>query len=113
MSGLADIAESRIQEAIESGEFTSLSGMGKPLDLDAYFASPSSLRAGFGLLKSAGAVPPEVEAMKQVHQLRETIQNSADPILLRQMNFELQARETEIAMAMERMKRSIRQDIAG
>jgi hypothetical protein len=113
MSGLADIAESRIQEAMEQDDFSSLDGMGKPLDLNAYFATPASLRAGFGVLKSAGAVPPEVESMRRIQQLRESIHCSTDPDLLRQLKQELHTRETEIAMAMERMKRSIRQDISG
>lgn len=110
MSALANVAEARITEALESGDFQNLQGAGKPLDLNAYFAAPGSLRAGFGLLKSAGAVPLEVEAMRRIHQLREALANDANPDQVRMLSGELRTRETELAMAMERLKRSIRHD---
>ena len=33
-------ADEKIKEAIAKGEFENLRGKGKPLDLDAYFATP-------------------------------------------------------------------------
>ena len=38
------IAEEKIEEAIAAGEFDNLPGQGKPLDLDAYFATPEQMR---------------------------------------------------------------------
>ena len=46
-----------------------LEGSGKPLDLDAYFATPEAIRAGYALLKSNGFCPAEVELLKQVRTL--------------------------------------------
>lgn len=112
MSPLASLAESKIQEVIESGEFQDLAGKGKPLDMDAYFAAPSSLRAGFGLLKSAGVVPPEVEAMRVVAFLRERLESTADASEKAALRAELMARETELVIGLERMKRSIKLDAA-
>lgn len=118
MSIFADIAENRIQEAIDHGEFDSLQGKGKPLDLEAYYASPASLRAGFALLKSANAVPPEVEAMREVQRMRQEIETISatgadmNPELLQQLHFELQLRQTELNMALERMRRTFRQDLS-
>ena len=41
-----------IREAIERGEFDELKGKGKPLDLDAYFATPEDIRMAYSILKS-------------------------------------------------------------
>lgn len=112
MSVFASVAESRIQECLESGGHTRLEGAGRPLELDAYFAAPSSLRAGFGLLKSAGVPPPEVEAMRTVAFLREQMTRGASAGERAALRSELQLRETELAMGLERMKRSIKADAA-
>ncbi len=115
MSALAAVAEARILEILESDEDWSrnLTGKGKPLDLDGYFAAPSSLRAGFGMLKSAGVVPAEVEAMRSVASLRERMAAATDATAREALRRELMTRETELAMAMERMKRSIKADAVG
>lgn len=113
MSALASVAEARIQECLEAGEEATLTGKGRPLDLEGYFAAPSSLRAGFGMLKSAGVVPPEVEAMRSVHWLRQRIATAVDAVEKDDLRKELMVRETELAMALERMKRSLKADAAG
>ena len=38
--------DEKIREAIARGEFDDLPGKGKPLDLDAYFATPEHLKNG-------------------------------------------------------------------
>lgn len=111
MSLFAHVVEERIQEAILSGELDApLKGSGMPLNLDDYFATPSSLRAGFSLLKNAHTVPPEVEAMNQVHKLRQQIAATTKPELQAALRKEMLLRETEVAMAMERMKHAIKAD---
>jgi hypothetical protein len=113
MSALASVAEARILESLEAGDELTLAGKGQPLDLRAYFAAPSSLRAAFGMLKSAGVVPPEVEAMRSVNWLRERLAEAADDAEKESLREELMVRETELAMALERMKRSLKADGAG
>lgn len=110
MSSLMLLAETRIQEALEAGEDQDLVGRGKSLDLDAYFAAPSGLRSGFGLLKSAGAVPPEVEAMKEVQLLKERLELTQDSATAAALRKELQTRKVELAMGLERMKRALKAD---
>ena len=112
MSSLAALAEARIQEAIDAGDFDGLACHGQPLDLEAYFSAPASLRAGFGMLKSAGVVPPEVEAIRQVHFLRERLAQCSDEPQREALRAELATREVELAMAMERMRRTLRADMA-
>jgi hypothetical protein len=68
------IAEQRIQEAIEAGEFDNLPGAGKPLALDDDCMVPETLRVAFRVLKNAGYVPPEVEQLKELRELTRYIE---------------------------------------
>src|SRR5215813_4277554 len=64
------LIEEKIREAMEKGEFDDLPGKGKPLDLDAYFATPEDVRLGYSVLKSAGCLPVEVELQNEVESLK-------------------------------------------
>jgi hypothetical protein len=60
------LVEKKIREALEAGEFDGLEGAGRPVNLDAYFATPEELRAGYAVLKNAGVVPEEArERLRQ------------------------------------------------
>ncbi len=109
-SPLACLAEARIQESLEQEVAVRLPGHGQPLDLDGYFAAPSALRSGFGLLKSAGILPPEVEAMKQAAQLRERLAELPEGRTREAVKAELQKLEVELSLALERMKRQLKAD---
>ena len=63
-------ADEKIKEAIATGEFDNLPGKGKPLDLNAYFATPENLRMGYSILKSAGIIPEEMKLLKQIEGLK-------------------------------------------
>jgi hypothetical protein len=82
--------ENLIQEAIKRGEFDNLEGAGKPLNLEDYFAAPEDERMGFAMLKSNNFVPPEVQLMQEVDDLKEQLQNAAgspnEPELRRRLN---------------------------
>ena len=62
-----------IGEAIERGEFKDLEGEGKPIDLDAYFATPQELRIGYSVLKSSKFVPEEIDRMKEIGEINEKL----------------------------------------
>ena len=71
-------ADEKIKEAIAKGEFDNLPGKGKPLDLDAYFATPEHLRMGYSVLKSADIIPEEMELLREKalrQQLSEKLTN--------------------------------------
>lgn len=72
------IAEARIQEAIERGEFENLPGTGKPLVLDDDSLIPEELRGGYRLLKNAGFLPPELELRKQIRELEDLLAATSD-----------------------------------
>jgi hypothetical protein len=63
------IAEQRITEAAERGEFDDLPGAGQPLDLDDDPLVPGELRLAYRILKNAGFVPPELEAQREIRAL--------------------------------------------
>ena len=63
------IAEKKIAEAIERGELDDLPGAGRPLELDDDALVPEDLRLAYRILKNAGYVPPEVEALNEISQL--------------------------------------------
>jgi hypothetical protein len=62
-----------------SGELEKANGYGKPLVFaDGYHETPDEVRMGFKILKDAGCVPPEVELMKQIAQLRKDLSLNLD-----------------------------------
>ncbi|HYK91201.1 MAG TPA: DUF1992 domain-containing protein [Acidobacteriota bacterium] len=65
------IAEDKIREAMEEGEFDNLPGRGKPLHgLGEYFATPENVRVGYSVLKNSGFVPEEVSLLKEIDSLK-------------------------------------------
>ena len=73
MNLLDQIAETRIQEAIERGELSDLPGAGKPLKLDDDSAIPEELRVAYRILKNAGFLPPELQLRKEVREVEQLL----------------------------------------
>ena len=96
--------DNMIKAAIERGEFDNLEGKGKPIDLDAYFATPEDVRMGYSVLKSADIVPEEVERLKEIAELREKLKTCTDaerPELAKKLS----GRELALSLILERNKR--------
>jgi hypothetical protein len=66
MNIFAKIAERRIKEAMENGEFDNLEGMGKPFTFEDETMIPEDLRMVYRILKNAGCIPPEIELRNEV-----------------------------------------------
>lgn len=73
MNPLDQIAEARIQEAIDRGELRGLPGEGKPLQLDDDSAIPEDLRAAYRILKNAGFLPPELQLRKELRKAEQLL----------------------------------------
>jgi hypothetical protein len=73
MDAIAAIAERKILEAIERGEFDGLPGKGKPLDLSDEPMVPTELRVAYKVLKNAGYLPPELELHNEIVRLKDLI----------------------------------------
>ncbi len=72
------IAERRIREAMERGDFDNLPGAGKPLDLDTNPFVPMELRMAYKVLKNAGVVPQEVETHNEIRTLEAMLADIED-----------------------------------
>jgi hypothetical protein len=93
MNIFAKIAERRIKEAMENGEFDNLEGMGKPITFEDETMIPEDLRMVYRILKNAGCIPPEVELRNEVvnmSALINTIDDDKERLKkLREFNFKL------------------------
>src|SRR5215470_10987812 len=98
-------ADEKIKEAIAKGEFDNLPGIGKPLDLDAYFATPEDLRMGYSILKSAGIVPEEMELLKQIEGLKTSLDSSTTRIEKKAIRQQLSEKLTDFNMRMEQNRK--------
>lgn len=68
------MAEQKIAEAIARGELANLPGEGKPLDLDEDRLVPDEVRMAYRILKNAGFIPPELEALREIVELERFIE---------------------------------------
>jgi len=87
------IAERRILEAIQNGEFDNLEGMGKPFTFEDETFIPDDLRMAYRILKNAGCVPPEIELRNEIINLSALINTLDDDKerlkKLRELNFKI------------------------
>ncbi|HQG43546.1 MAG TPA: DUF1992 domain-containing protein, partial [Spirochaetota bacterium] len=72
------IAEQRIRDAMERGEFDNLPGMGKPLPRDELDTIPPDIRMAYKIMKNAGIIPEEVELRKDIYSLQQLINACCD-----------------------------------
>jgi hypothetical protein len=98
-------ADEKIKEAITRGEFDNLPGKGKPLDLDAYFATPEHLRMGYSILKSADIIPEEMELPKQIEGLKKSLDLCTSQIEKRAIQKQLSEKIANFNMRMERYRK--------
>ena len=90
---LEKIAEKKIREAIERGEFANLPGAGKPLRLEDDSMIPEDLRVAYKILKNAGFIPPELELRREIITLRDLLRSIEDEDgkreKIRELNYKL------------------------
>ena len=96
------VAEQKIREAIEAGEFDDLPNAGSRLDLDAYFALPAHLRMAFSILKSANCLPIEVELLNEVARLEAATAAAVGTDAHGRLTTELQDVRLRLAITLER-----------
>ncbi|MCC6407944.1 MAG: DUF1992 domain-containing protein [Planctomycetes bacterium] len=73
MDPLHVIADRKIQEALERGEFERLPGAGRPLELDDLSRVPEELRGAYMVLKGSGFLPEELELKRELLRLEDLI----------------------------------------
>ncbi len=102
MSIFARIAEAKIQDGIERGDFDGLPGRGRPLQLDDMSGVPSHLRLGYKILRNAGVVPPEVELRREVYRLDREIATTSDLTVLAELRRRRRDSDLSLAIMLER-----------
>jgi hypothetical protein len=100
------LAENRIREAMEQGEFDNLRGAGQPISLEEYFNTPEELRMAYSVLKNANCRPMEVELLHEIARLEQVIATAADDAARATHQRALANRRTELAILLERRPRS-------
>ncbi|MFN0121363.1 MAG: DnaJ family domain-containing protein [Blastocatellia bacterium] len=86
------IAENRIREAMENGEFDKLPH-GRKIDLSQYFSLPEELRLVHSVLKNAGIIPGEIELLREIGGINTQLEQTEDLALqqrLKKQRAELQ-----------------------
>lgn len=73
MDIVAIIAEQKIREAMENGEFENLPGKGRPLVFDDLSGVPEDCRAAYIILKNNGLLTPEMELKKEIVSLQKLL----------------------------------------
>ena len=97
--------EERIQQAMARGEFDDLPGKGKPLDLEAYFATPEDLRMAYAMLKSNDFVPEEVEIAREIATLREQLADTSSDEERAELTRKLNERPLALRILIERRRK--------
>ncbi|MFZ2445216.1 MAG: DnaJ family domain-containing protein [Syntrophobacteraceae bacterium] len=72
------IADQKIREAMQQGEFDDLPGKGKPLRLEDDSHIPQDIRLAHKILKNADCLPPELELRKEIFTIEELLDGIKD-----------------------------------
>lgn len=102
------LAEARIRQAIQDGEFDHLPNAGQPLDLEEYFSTPAELRLAYSILKNANCVPIEVELLNDIARLERAVAAAANAGERASLTRSLADRKTELAVRLERRRKGER-----
>jgi hypothetical protein len=91
MDFFGKIAENRILEAMEAGEFDNLEGRGKPLRFEDESHIPPELRMAYKILKMADCLPPELNLRQEIVRLQDLLASLPDEAeklkQMRRLNF--------------------------
>ena len=99
------IVEAIIKDAMERGEFDSLPGQGKPIDLTEYFETPEEVRVAHSILKNAGMTSREVELLKEIAELKQVHAALLDEKKRQEIEKQIQQKQIELNLMLERQKR--------
>jgi len=99
------LAEQRILEAIENGEFDNLPGKGRPLPPDNLSLVPPDRRAAYKVLRNAGQLPVEMDLKKEIAALEQAVKNSAPGEERVRLSRKLTEKTTFFNILMEKRRR--------
>ncbi|MFN9103123.1 MAG: DUF1992 domain-containing protein [Betaproteobacteria bacterium] len=97
----------RLAESEASGELRQARSWGRPLELgDGYDETPAELRMGMKILKDAGVVPAEVELMREIEALRQSLEGAGDDEAARAGRQRLSEMQQALALRLEKLRSS-------
>jgi hypothetical protein len=94
---LDQMAEARIAEAVERGEFDDLPGAGQPLELDDDSLVPEDLRVAYRILKNSGFLPPELQTRREIADVGTLLATLDDPGVRQQAHRRLELLLRQVA----------------
>lgn len=95
------IAERRIREAMERGDFDNLPLKGKPLPPDDLAGVPEELRIAYKIMKNAGILPEELELKKEIVSIQDLINVCDDDDEIRALRKKKSEKQLRYDMLME------------
>jgi len=101
MSIFEMIAERKIQEAIERGEFDNLSCKGRPLPDDDLDMVPDELWMSYKILKNAGVIPEEIELRKSIMNMHQLLNACVDEKERQELRRKITEKQLRYNMIME------------
>jgi Domain of unknown function (DUF1992) len=106
MDILRKIAERKIREAMERGEFDHLPLHGQPILPEDLSALPESLRMGYKILKNAGVLPPEMQLKKDMVTLQNLIDACLDEEERAALRAQMNAKVLRFNIMMEKRRQT-------
>ena len=107
MPTLDDHIAQSLRDSERSGELRSAPSYGKPLaPIDGWDETPEEFRLPFKMLKEAGIVPPEVEAMRELAALKSELEACTDADSQQALRQRISDRQQAIALRLEGMRMS-------
>jgi hypothetical protein len=101
------ILEDHIGQHLEASqeELRQAPSWGKPLTADAgYEQTPDEWKLPFKMLKDAGVLPPEVEAMQDIAALKQRLSECTDAEARSTLRQTLQDKQQALALRLERLR---------
>ncbi len=101
-----------LAESERSGELRAAPSFGKPLDFgDGYEQTPAEFRLPMKILKDAGVVPAEVEAMREIAALQSELDAhalgaTADDAAARPLRQRISEKRQALALRLEKLRHS-------
>lgn len=102
MDILAKIAEQKIREAMERGEFDNLPFHGVRIVPEDLSGVPEGLRMGYKVMKNAGVLPQEMQLKKEMVSLQQLLDACEDDVEKKRLQNKLNAKAIRFNMLMEK-----------
>jgi len=105
---LEDHIGQALRESEARGELRRAPSYGRPLaDDDGFAETPLELRGPFKILKDAGLVPPEVQAMREITALQQALAAARDEAEAAALRRQLADKRQHLALRLEAIGRSL------